>query len=256
MIGGNAKSTATPYLGAFVTTPTINGPGSEPAGQGYTRISIPQTAFTNAVEGATELVEDLVFPMATGNWGQIVGFGIFDSANNGNCLAFFHAADVKLIERNDRLVVLSGGLQHSFTGTLWSNLVKNQILNDLYNYTPIPVYPTIYCAVFTTAPTPTTAGNEPTGHGYTRIAVANSATNFSPFSGGFKLNSTVIQFPVATGSWGTITHFGWFDADTGGQFLLGGVLTDASFTSLSKTIAANDILQFPAGSLRHSIAAA
>lgn len=256
MIGGNTKSTATPYLGAFVTTPTINGPGSEPAGQGYTRILIPETAFTNAVTGATQLTEDLIFPMATGNWGQIVGFGIFDSSVGGNCLAFFHAADVKLIERNDRLVVLAGGLQHSFTGNLWSHLVKNQILNDLYNYTPIPVYPTIYCAVFTTAPTTTTVGVEPAANGYTRIAVANSAANFSPFSGGFKLNSTVIQFPVATGNWGTITHFGWFDADTGGQFLLGGVLTNASFTPFSKEIETNDILQFPAGSLRHSIAAA
>lgn len=254
LLGGNTKPTTTPFLGCFLTTPTVLGPGTEPSGQGYARIPIPEPAFTNSTTGATQLAIDLVFPMATGNWGQIVGMGVFDSAVGGNCLAFYHAADVKLIERNDKLVVLAGGLQHSLTGTTWSNLIKNQILNDLYNYTPMPTYPTVYCAAFTTAPTVTGGGTEPAGNGYHRVAIANSAVNFSP-SGLIKENITAVMFPEATGEWGTISHFGWFDADSGGQFLLGGVVTDATYTPSGKLITTNDTLIFPAQSLRHQIVA-
>ena len=255
LLGGNSKAAHTPYLGAFLTTPTVQGPGTEPAGQGYNRVACAEDTFTNSTIGEIQSALDIVFPMATGNWGQIVGFGLFDSSVGGNCYAFYHSEDVELIETNDKLVVLAGGLSHTLTGTLWSNLVKNHILNDLYNFTPIPTYPTVYCAAFATAPTPTAGGTEPVGNGYVRQAVANSAVNFSPTSGNYKFNSTAVEFPEATADWGVMTHYGWFDADTGGQFLLGGVLTDSAYMPMSKTIAAQDILHLPAASLRHQIVA-
>lgn len=256
LLGGNAKSSHTPYLAAFLTTPTVQGAGSEPGGQGYTRVACTEQTFTNSTTGSIQNALDITFPMATGNWGLIVGFGLFDSSVSGNLLAFYHSADTELIETNDKLVVLAGGLTHTMTGTLWSNLIKNQILNDLYNFTPMPTYPTVYCGVFTTAPTVSGGGTEPVGNGYARQAVANSAVNFSATSGGFKFNATAIQFPEATGGWGTLSHFGWFDADSGGQYLVGGVLTDTSYTPAPKAIVAQDILQFPAASLRHQILAA
>lgn len=52
-----------------------------------------------------------------------------------------------------------------------------------------------------------------------------------------------ITFPQASGSWGTITHFGIFDAATSGNLLMHGAL------SASKTVGANDTFLFAAGDL-------
>lgn len=56
-------------------------------------------------------------------------------------------------------------------------------------------------------------------------------------------NAALIQFPVATGSWGTVTHFGLWDAATTGNFLGGDVL------AASKAITTDDILRFAIGAL-------
>lgn len=147
----------------------------------------------------------------------------------------------------DRLIVLTGGLNHTFISGLYSNYLKNLILNDCYNVSPIPILPTIYAAYYSTAPTATTGGTEPTGGGYVRQAVANSAVNFAPWSGGQKLLSSDILFPVATANQGTMTHFGWHDAETGGQFLAGGAL------DVAKSILINDQMKFLAGEIVHSL---
>lgn len=100
---------------------------------------------------------------------------------------------------------------------------------------------TLYCAVSTT--TPVSAGTnftEPSGNGYARVAVTNNATNFPNASSKTKNNGTDITFPTATGSWGTITWAGWYDASSGGNLLAAGPLTS------SKTIGTGDTLKFSA----------
>jgi hypothetical protein len=52
-----------------------------------------------------------------------------------------------------------------------------------------------------------------------------------------------VNFPAATGSQGTITHFGIFDSASGGNLLCHG-----AFDS-SKTIATGDILRINSGSI-------
>ncbi len=247
IFGGNSKSSHSPYLGAFLTTPTPNGPGSEPTGGGYTRVALDGTYFSDSTTGSVTQLLDISFPRATANWGQIVGFGLFDSSVAGNCLVFWHAEDIEMIMIRDRLIVLAGGLNHSFISGLYSNYLKNLILNDCYNIAPIPLLPTIYAAYYTTAPTATLGGTEPVVGGYVRQAVANSAVNFSHWQEGQKLLSSDILFPVATASQGTITHFGWHDAESGGQFLAGGAL------DIAKDILLNDQLKFLAGEIIHTL---
>src|SRR5690606_1282100 len=96
----------------------------------------------------------------------------------------------------------------------------------------------------TTAPTQA-GGNfkEPSGNGYARVAVTNNSTNWPAASNGAKSNANAITFPQATGSWGTVTHFGIFDAATSGNLLAWGEL------SQSKAISAGDTPYFAAGSL-------
>ncbi|HVY71463.1 MAG TPA: hypothetical protein VHH73_16140, partial [Verrucomicrobiae bacterium] len=57
-------------------------------------------------------------------------------------------------------------------------------------------------------------------------------------------NTSAVTFPAATPSgWGTLTHFGIFDASTGGNLLAWNPLT------ASKTIAAGDNPNFPIGAI-------
>lgn len=247
IFGGNSKSSHSPYLGAFITTPSVNGPGTEPTGGGYNRVALNGTYFSESTTGTVVQLLDITFPRATANWGQIVGFGLFDSSVAGNCLVFWHAEDVEMIMVRDRLIVLAGGLTHTFISGLYSNYLKNLIMNDCYNISPIPIFPTLYAAYYSTTPTATAGGTEPTAGGYVRQAVANSAVNFAPWSGGSKLLSSDILFPLATADQGTMTHFGWHDSETGGQFLAGGAL------DVAKDIDLNDQFKFLAGEIVHTL---
>lgn len=81
------------------------------------------------------------------------------------------------------------------------------------------------------------------GGGYTRAAVTNNATNFpgATLGTGAKSNGTQITFPTATASWGTVTHWGVYDAATGGNLLYWGELTTP------RTINSGDTPRFNTG---------
>lgn len=58
--------------------------------------------------------------------------------------------------------------------------------------------------------------NEVAGGAYTRMAATFANTGSNPT---VAANTTVLQYPTATASWGTITHFGLWSAASGGSFL-------------------------------------
>jgi hypothetical protein len=122
---------------------------------------------------------------------------------------------------------------------------ENEILDHLFgkgSYTP----PTIHVGLSTADPGDSGTGlSEPSGDGYARVSTA--AADWNSASGGSLDNANVIEFPQATGSWGTITHFALFDASTGGNMLAHGSLTQ------SKMIASGDTARFAAGDLDVSL---
>jgi hypothetical protein len=79
-------------------------------------------------------------------------------------------------------------------------------------------------------------------------AYARQAITFGAPSNGVTTNSAAIEFPQATGSWGTITHVGIRDALTTGNLLFHTPL-DAS-----KTIATGDVFRIAIGSLSVTLA--
>lgn len=60
-------------------------------------------------------------------------------------------------------------------------------------------------------------------------------------------NAAQIDFPIATASWGTVTHFGIWSASSGGTFYGAWALTT------SKAIALDDIARFIIGALVASL---
>jgi hypothetical protein len=62
-------------------------------------------------------------------------------------------------------------------------------------------------------------------------------------SGNTASNDAAIEFPTASGSWGTVTHAAIFDAETSGN-----MIAYASLTA-SKAIDTGDVLRIPTGDL-------
>jgi hypothetical protein len=97
-----------------------------------------------------------------------------------------------------------------------------------------------YVGLFTDNPSDAGSGTEISGNNYTRKAVTFSVSGDSPT---LATNTTAIEFDTASGSWGTITHIGIFDASTSGNMLAHADLT------ASKTIGTGDVFRIPAGDL-------
>jgi hypothetical protein len=94
-----------------------------------------------------------------------------------------------------------------------------------------------YIGLFTAAPNDTGGGTEVSGTAYVREAVTFTVT------GDTASNSAAVEWPVAGGSWGTITDLAIFDAVTAGNMIGYATLTSA------KTIATGDVFRIPLGDL-------
>ena len=120
----------------------------------------------------------------------------------------------------------------SFTNDLETRVLQWALTNGS------PTRPTAwYVGLFTAAPGEAGGGTEISGSGYARQTVTFTV------SGNLATNNAAIEWPTATGSWGTITHVAVFDALTTGNMLVYATLT------ASKTISTGDVLRIPSGDL-------
>jgi hypothetical protein len=125
-----------------------------------------------------------------------------------------------------------------------SNYLENALLNATLRNTTYTSPATVYAGLFTTDPTDAGSGSEVSGSGYARKAITFAA----PSNGVTTNSAAACEFDQATGSWGTITHFGIFDALTTGNLLYHGALTT------SKTIASGDVFKFATSSVTVTLA--
>lgn len=124
-----------------------------------------------------------------------------------------------------------------------SDYLENELLDHVLGGGDYTRPATVYIALYTAAPSDSGGGTECSGGSYARKSVTNDATNWPAASGGAKSNGVAITFVTATGSWGTVTHFGIFDASSGGNLLRWGAL------GTSKVIGNGDTAQFGIGEL-------
>lgn len=92
-----------------------------------------------------------------------------------------------------------------------------------------------------------------TENGYAAVEVDNDSTTWEYVDGVIK-NKIAIEFPEATGAWGTITHFGVEgnvgSPESGGS---GQIMIGTGALSASKTVEAGDKPRFNAGALTISL---
>ena len=123
-----------------------------------------------------------------------------------------------------------------------SNFLANEILDDIFSGNAYSPPGTFYLALYTTAPTAAGGGTELSGNGYVRRSVAFTTTAQQ------STNTSAVEFPTATASWGTVVACGVFDASTSGNLLAFANLT------ASKTITTGDVLRVPATDLDINLA--
>ncbi len=99
-----------------------------------------------------------------------------------------------------------------------TGVAEDMLDNMLGNASAFPLaVPTVFIALSTADPGADGSGfTEPVGNGYARVAVTNDAAQWPAATAGVKTNGADIDFPAASGPWGTVTHFGIFVAASGG----------------------------------------
>lgn len=108
----------------------------------------------------------------------------------------------------------------------FADFLENELLDHVWSAAAYSAPGTMWLALSTTTPNDDgTSFTEPSGNSYGRASSTNNATEWPAASGGSKSNANDISFAAATGSWGTITHFGFYDAETMGNLLAHGALT-------------------------------
>ena len=120
----------------------------------------------------------------------------------------------------------------------FTNFLETEILDHVFAGAAYTAPSTKYLALFT-AISDGEAGSvtEISGNAYARQTVAFTT------SGNTTSNNAAVEFPTATGSWGTVTHVGVYDASSSGNLMAYATL------SSSKAIATGDVFRVPSGDL-------
>lgn len=100
-----------------------------------------------------------------------------------------------------------------------SDYLENALLNAVLRNTPYISPAKVYVALFTSDPADVGSGTEVTGGDYARQEV-----DFTAPVDGQVSNSNEVLFPIAMANWGTITHIGLYDDQSGGNLLWHGPL--------------------------------
>jgi hypothetical protein len=124
-----------------------------------------------------------------------------------------------------------------------STYLENALINATLRNTSYTSPAAVYVGLYTSDPTDANTGTEVSGGSYTRTAV----TMGSP-TDGVSTNTAAVEFPQASGSWGTVGWIGILDATSSGNLLYHTAL------DTSKTISSGDIFKIAIGGLSVTLA--
>jgi len=221
--------------------PTDAGTGAECANaNNYARVVCN---VWNAAGGTrvTANTSAITFPQASGSWGTVTHWALWDSATYGagNCLAHGSFTASKVIVSGNIPTIAAGDLDITVTTGAISNYLASALLNHFLKTAAYTV-PTNICAALSTAD-PTDDGSgiaEPVGNNYSRTT--NNTWDIA--AAGATANTGAMTTATASGSWGTIAYTALFDAATVGNMLWYGTI------SPSQAVGANDYMEWAAGS--------
>ena len=118
-----------------------------------------------------------------------------------------------------------------------SDYLEAAVLDAVLRNTSYTSPATVYLALYTADPGDDDTGTEVSGGSYARQSCAFSRT------AGVASNTSAVEWPTSTGSWGTVAYVGVLDASSAGNLLYHAGL------DVSKAITTGDIFRIPAGDL-------
>lgn len=117
-----------------------------------------------------------------------------------------------------------------------SNYLENKLIDHSLGTTTFTKPTTVYAALYTVAPSDSSAGTEVTGGSYARQAIT-----FSAASSGSTSNNTNVDFNTMPAV--TVVSVAVLDASTAGNMLYHGTLTT------NRTVTAGDSIRIASGAL-------
>lgn len=104
----------------------------------------------------------------------------------------------------------------------------------------------IYVGLFTAAPSDAGGGTECSGGSYARVQVTQADANWAAPSGTPSSSATsgAVNFPTPSAGWGAVTHYGVFDAASGGNLLYWNTISNGP-----QTINTGNTVSFAAGQI-------
>ena len=114
IFGKGSYTPSTIYVGLSTTDPLDDASGlDEPGGNGYARVQTSASDWNAASGGSLDNTNDITFDQATGSWGTITHFALFDAATGGNMLAHGALNQSKAIDSSDTARFEAGDLDMS-----------------------------------------------------------------------------------------------------------------------------------------------
>ncbi len=116
LFGTAYTAPTTVYMALSTTTPTdAGGNVTEPSGNSYARVAIGNNSTNwNAASGGTVTNKTAItFPEATGSWGTVTHFVLYDAATAGNALIWGALTASKAIGTGDTASFAAGALSIS-----------------------------------------------------------------------------------------------------------------------------------------------
>lgn len=226
---------ATVYVGLSTADPLDSGAGlAEPSGNNYARVAV---TFAAASARRVTQTGDVTFPQASGAWGTVTHWAVFDASSSGNMLAHGALPVAKSVVANNTPSFASGEVwieiaAGSASTTLVHNLLNLAFRNVAYSK------PATYAGIATATLTDTTTGStvtEPSGNNYARTVVnanGGGAPAWGLAASRQVTNGAAVTLPVPSGSWGTCVASFIASATSGGDILFyDNAMTDQAVAS-------------------------
>lgn len=108
-----------------------------------------------------------------------------------------------------------------------TNYAEDEIVKHIFRTGSFTKPAALYVGLFTAAPGESGGGTEVSGGSYARVQRDPGDANWAATAGGngTTSNSAAVTFPAPTADWGSVTHWGIFDASTAGNLLVYAALT-------------------------------
>jgi hypothetical protein len=233
----------TMYVG-MGTSADDTGLTAEPSGDNYAReiITFGAAASRKIIQAAL-----VTFNQASGAWGTMASYGIFDAITAGNFLGWGDFNVPKPVINGNTPSIANGQAEISIGANEITDYLVHKLL-DLMFRNQAYSKPATYVALLDTAgaddDTDITA-KEPSGNGYARklVNINGGATPVWKISSvGHVENNDIITMATPSGTWGVITAVGICDGLTTGNLLV----YDNSPGGDGQTPTTDDTVQFAA----------